>query len=78
MSGLKHFLTTRKPDELIINYLKEQLVNKYEEHCEENISKDVEEAMMMSISVYEKTISFFIFLDFIVFESNNVLLLKRR
>ena len=78
MSGLKHFLTTRKSDELIINYLKEQLLNKYEEHCEENISKDVEEAMMVSISVYEKTISLFIFLDFIVFESNNVLLLKSR
>ena len=78
MSGLKHFLTTRKPDELIINYLKEQLLNKYEDNCEENISKDVEEAMMVSISVYEKTISFFIFLDFIVFESNNVLLLKSR
>ena len=48
MNRLKYFLSTYKPNEPVVNYLKERLSKKYEEYCELTLSKDVEEVMRIS------------------------------
>lgn len=48
--GLKHFLSCLKPDEPLINHLKTLLLKKFEEHCENNLSTEAEEATIVSIS----------------------------
>ncbi|CAF2115973.1 unnamed protein product, partial [Rotaria magnacalcarata] len=45
MNGLKHFLSTYKSDEPMVNFLKKQLLQKYEQHCEQTISYEAEEAI---------------------------------
>lgn len=47
MNGLKKFLTTYKPSEPIVNVLKKQLLSEYENYCENNLSIEEEEAMMV-------------------------------
>ncbi|CAF3423735.1 unnamed protein product [Rotaria sp. Silwood2] len=48
MMGLKHFLSTYKSDEPMVNFLKQHLLKKYEDHCEQIIYKDAEKAMTVS------------------------------
>ena len=53
MNGLKTFLTTYKAGEGIVNALKKLLLIKYQEHCEESISKQEREAMMVRTPTLE-------------------------
>ena len=48
MTGLKTFLTTYKTGEVVVNTLKKLLLTKYQEHCENSISKEERAAMMVS------------------------------
>lgn len=61
MNGLQHFLSTYKSDEPMVNYLKKQLLEKYEEHCEFTVSEDTEAVMTVSVIIHEHDFSFYFY-----------------
>ncbi|CAF4516936.1 unnamed protein product, partial [Rotaria sp. Silwood2] len=48
LNGLKHFLSHQKPDEPMINHLKTLLLKAFEEYCENNLSVEAEEAIIIA------------------------------
>ena len=49
LNGLKRFLTTYKPGEVLVNILKRELLVQYEYYCEQSVSTQEKEAMLVGM-----------------------------